>query len=362
MAGDFVVATAGPELESVLAARGAGTDLLSERLRQTAANLDVGGGTTNIGVYKSGELQGACCLDIGGRLIRAENGRISYIFPKIAKLAQSRGLSLKLGDEASESSLRPLCALMADVLAQALGCKPRDTDHGEYYTNSGAPLSPYMDIQALTFSGGVADFVYETAEKDFFRFGDIGPLLGDEIRKNRDLAKPQLHRPAETIRATVVGAGTHSTEISGSTIVYDKALLPIKNVPVVRIEPEKDGVSQGLAEKLRAGLELHQSGTPVAISMSGKGFTGFRQLQELAQEIILGADAIINGGLPLIILLERDVAKALGHALRVRLPRGAGLICIDGIAAHGGDYADIGESVGAGAVLPVVIKTLIFNS
>ena len=362
MAGDFVVASAGPALESVLAARGAGTDALSERLRKTVANLDVGGGTTNIGVYKNGELQGVCCLDIGGRLIRTENGRISYVFTKTARLLSKNGINIGIGGAADENALRPACALMADRLSQALGLKPRDADHGEDYTNGGAPLPPYLDIQALTFSGGVADFIYSPAQGEFFRFGDIGPLLGDEIRKNRELSRLELLRPAETIRATVVGAGTHTTEISGSTIVYDRALLPMKNLPVARLEPDAEGVSSGLAEKLRAQLAIHSAGERVAIALSGKGFTGFRQLQELAQEIISGADTIINSGLPLIVLLERDIAKALGNALRVRLPQGAGLICIDGISARSGDYADIGESVGGGAVLPVVIKTLIFNT
>ena len=38
LAGDFVVATAGPDLESVLSARGAGTDALSKEKRTAIAN------------------------------------------------------------------------------------------------------------------------------------------------------------------------------------------------------------------------------------------------------------------------------------------------------------------------------------
>ena len=82
LAGDFVVATAGPDLESVLSARGAGTDALSKEKRTAIANVDIGGGTSNIAVYEKGVLRGTCCLDIGGRLIKVENGRISYIFPR----------------------------------------------------------------------------------------------------------------------------------------------------------------------------------------------------------------------------------------------------------------------------------------
>jgi len=53
-AGDFVVATAGPHLEAVLAAKGAGVHTLSKKLKITAANFDIGGGTTEIAVIALG--------------------------------------------------------------------------------------------------------------------------------------------------------------------------------------------------------------------------------------------------------------------------------------------------------------------
>ena len=118
LAGDFVVATAGPDLESVLSARGAGTDALSKEKRTAIANVDLGGGTSNIAVYEKGVLRGTCCLDIGGRLIKVENGRISYIFPKIQALAAANGISLAVGDRAYPEQLYGVCRLMAAQLAQ----------------------------------------------------------------------------------------------------------------------------------------------------------------------------------------------------------------------------------------------------
>ena len=87
LSGDFVVATAGPDLESVLSARGAGTDKISEDHRAVVANLDVGGGTSNIALYEKGSLRGVTCLDIGGRLVKVENDFITYVYPKIEKLS-----------------------------------------------------------------------------------------------------------------------------------------------------------------------------------------------------------------------------------------------------------------------------------
>ena len=60
--------------------------------------------------------------------------------------------------------------------------------------------------------------------------------------------------------------------------------------------------------------------------------------------------------------LEADIGKVLGNALNVRLDFRKDVICIDGIRTQDGDYVDIGAPVADGHVVPVVVKTLIFNS
>ena len=47
-AGDFVVATAGPALESVLAGKGSGAQKFSQEHQCAVLNFDIGGGTTNL--------------------------------------------------------------------------------------------------------------------------------------------------------------------------------------------------------------------------------------------------------------------------------------------------------------------------
>ena len=71
-AGDFVVATAGPDLESILAARGAGADAYAREHHTDVLNFDIGGGTSNLALYSHGELVRTGCLDVGGRLIKLE--------------------------------------------------------------------------------------------------------------------------------------------------------------------------------------------------------------------------------------------------------------------------------------------------
>ena len=55
-AGDFVVATAGPDLESIIAGRGAGADKVSDEKNAYVVNIDIGGGTSNLALFKNGEL------------------------------------------------------------------------------------------------------------------------------------------------------------------------------------------------------------------------------------------------------------------------------------------------------------------
>ena len=82
--GDFVVATAGPQLESLLAGLGAGIPLLSKQVHRKIMNLDIGGGTCNASVFAYGEAQEMVALDIGGRLVKFDStGVVTYISTRI---------------------------------------------------------------------------------------------------------------------------------------------------------------------------------------------------------------------------------------------------------------------------------------
>lgn len=364
MAGDFVVATAGPDLESVLSAKGAGTDKISEEKREVVANLDIGGGTSNIAFFQKGNLKGTCCLDIGGRLIKVEDGKISYIFPSIQELADRHQIRIRVGDLADENVLYRVCEYMAQQLAMALYIEEPDEFHSRLYTNQGRPLAREPKIQAVTFSGGVAECMLHE-EGDVFRYGDIGVLLARAVNRCSAFRKVKIYPAAETIRATVVGAGTHTTDVSGSTISYSRDKLPIKNIPVMKLTEEEESDGEEMKAAIRRGISLYESQgdtEQIAIAFSGRYHTSFSQVQELARLVTEGADSIIRGPYPLILVIENDIAKVLGNAIRVLLEGKKDVICIDGIHTRNGDYIDIGEPVAEGHVVPVVTKTLIFNS
>ncbi|MDR2483931.1 MAG: ethanolamine ammonia-lyase reactivating factor EutA, partial [Treponema sp.] len=257
-AGDFVVATAGSDLESILAGRGAGTADISKRLlNKVLVNLDIGGGTTNIAVFKNGAPVDTSCLDIGGRqiIIDPRTHKLRYVAEKAGILAERMGLDLVEGKRASIRDLEALCARLADILAESLGLAPHTADIDLFITAH--PLKASWDFHGLTYSGGVADCIYTGYNQaDPFPYGDIGAILGFAISRCASLNRVERMTPNETIRATVVGAGSSAMDISGSTVAWsNEKILPIRNIPILKMTGEDEaeafkGFASGLAEKL----------------------------------------------------------------------------------------------------------------
>ncbi len=363
LAGEFVVATAGPDLESIIAAKGAGTVQYSQEHACGAANFDIGGGTTNIAVFRSGELEAKGCWDVGGRLIRVSGGRITYVSPRAALVAADVGVPLQAGGKVEVEPLRRLTDRMAQLLCQAAGLAPEEPLCRAVETREATPMHLERPIDHVSFSGGVADYIY-TPTADWFRHGDIGPLLADSIRRSPLFTRVQVIPARETIRATVVGAGAYTTTVSGSTIdCVQEGLLPLKNLPAFvpkRETEEAAGLGRGdvLAEEARWFLQ-ESAADNLVFCLKRFRQPGYRQVCALAGALAQ-ASAVLPEAAPLLVLTEQDYAKALGQALRRRVG-GRPVICIDSIRVEEGDYLDLGRPLMGGQALPVVVKTLIFG-
>lgn len=366
LAGDFVVATAGPDLESIISARGAGADKISENEEATVINLDVGGGTTNIAVFKEGKLLDTGCLDIGGRLIKIDrlSGKVLYIAEKIKELTQLKHVSIEVGQKPTLEALNIIVSEMVKLLEESANIREKSSFYKRILTNNG--IKDDIKIDYITFSGGVADYVYNPDTQDMFKYGDIGILLGQAISKSNLCTKIKVKKSVETIRATVVGAGSHTTDISGSTITYTEDKFPIKNLPILKLSEDEensgfDNMVQVIKEKLK-WFRLENEFQPVAIAIKGKLNPSFKEVQILAKTLISGLEDILKEDFPTVLIVENDIAKVLGQTLYKQLDFKKEVICIDTINVENGDYIDIGKPLANGRVVPVIIKTLIFNS
>ncbi|MBR3795695.1 MAG: ethanolamine ammonia-lyase reactivating factor EutA [Clostridia bacterium] len=363
-AGEFVVSTAGPDLESIIAGKGSGAYQYSMDNACTAVNLDIGGGTTNMVMFKDGEVIAKGCLDIGGRLIRLEKDMtVTYISPAVKAVADEVGAAIEVGRRTDYGTLKRITDKMADLLAQALGAKAQEALIYRIQTPESTWFESGEPIRAICFSGGVADCI--AAEQDDIPYGDIGVLLGRSIAQNALLKRYTCISGSETIRATVVGAGTYTTSISGSTIDYAQGLLPMKNIPALKLSAQEQsacfGVNTGeLRQKIRWFMEQSASDL-IALAMTGEQDPDYPAVCRLAECLSTEMDAALPQGKPLIVILEHDMAKVLGMAMRRQLGGRRKVICLDSIKVEQGDYVDMGRPVLDGMVIPIVVKTLLFG-
>lgn len=365
LAGDFVVATAGPDLESVLSARGrAPTPCPRKSARPSPMWTSAAGPAT------SPSMRRACCggpaaSTSAGGSSRWKTAASATFSPRSRPWPPPTESRWRWADRAlSRAALRRVPP-HGGPTGPGLRLAGADSHHAGLYTNNGKPLPEQPTIAAVTYSGGVADCIYQEMEGDVFRFGDIGVLLGKAIRADPDLSRVERFTSIETIRATVVGAGTHTTEVSGSTIHYEQGTLPLKNVPILKVSEEDEASLETLKASILNQMPLYMpegKAEQLAIAFTGEKRTSFADIQALAAAIIESTKEVISSRYPLVVVVENDIGKVLGNALNVLLKREKDVICIDGIRTLSGDYIDIGEPIAGGQVLPVVIKTLIFNS
>ena len=328
-AGDFVVATAGPDLESLLAAKGAGAVEFSAKTGRTVLHMDIGGGTSNLALIEGGVITATTCLNVGGRLLKLDpQGRLTYVSPVLQGIFHKQ-----TGEVVNREEVLELGEKLVRALEAAAGLRESDALTERLRTKEAATMTPPKKA-VISFSGGVADCI-ET-EKPWLAFGDLGPELGQAIRKSR-LCAGAYRLGSETIRATVIGAGSHSAQLSGSTVFYQNIEFPLKNLPVVSA-PEQ------LARLDGAGV----------LALRGMRSPSYGALAELAEQIFRSFR-----GETLILALEQDMAKALGQCLALRLGKDAKILCVDRVRLEPESYLDVGAPVGP--ALPVVVKTLVLN-
>ena len=357
--GKFVAVSAGDSLETTMAAYGSGAAARSE-IGITVMNVDIGGGTSKIAICKDGKVVDLTALDIGARLVAfdAEN-RVTRIEEAGKLFAKELDIPLSLGRPISPDHKRALAAHMAERLFAAMKSGRSDLLRLDPITFTG-------DIDAVTFSGGVSEYVYG---KEYSDFGDLGPLLAAEIRARAERWGPDLAEPFEGIRATVIGASQYTIQVSGATIYVTPAdILPQRNVPVIAPtlpnedeEIDSDAIATAITGALKR-LDLIESESPVALCFRWQGSATFQRLHAFCTGVIKGFAPLLTRGLPLVLVGDGDVGGLIGIHCKEENKIANPVISIDGVELKEFDYVDIGTMIPASGAVPVVIKSLVFPS
>ena len=362
-AGKMVAVSAGDSLETVMAAHGSGAVARSIRDKATVMNIDVGGGTSKIAICCDGRVSDVTAVDVGARLVCLDaHGQVVRLEEAGRRFGAELGLDREVGRQLSPVGGVRLAALLADKLFEAaMGGSPSLSGGGLLRLD---PLTGSTSIDQVTFSGGVAEYIYGREAQSY---GDLGAALAHEIRARIPRFGAKLERSNEGIRATVIGASQYTTQVSGSTIfVSPFEALPLRNVPVIAPalaldaeEIDAAAIAGAIGTVLRR-LDLIDTDTPVALFVPWRGSATFQRLENFCRGVIAGLAGVLARGHPLVLAGDGDVGGLMGIHLREELGLSNPIISVDGLELKEFDYIDIGTMLPNSGAVPVVIKSLIF--
>jgi ethanolamine utilization protein EutA len=308
----LICAAVGPHLAAVLAAHGAGAVAASRRTHETLLNVDLGAS--------------------GARLALVDDGDVAWTSALPA-----------------EGSLEEIVAVGGSgSAAEPAAGSPREREGSESAGLAGRAARP---VDAVTFSGGFAEYVYGRA--------DGGTPLTEELAARIQAGGLPARAASEGIYATVIGASQLTIRASGYTIQASRPdLLPLRHLPVVRPRlPRREAVGpEDMAQAIRRAFErqgLAPGARPVALAVAWDGPATHDALRGMAEGILQAAAA----RQPLVLALQGGHGPAFYRILRDEL--GAGDVAvIDGIELSEFDQLDVGETVAGESSAPVIVKIM----
>jgi ethanolamine utilization protein EutA len=282
-------------------------------------------------------------------------------------VAQSLGIALAPGATLAAEDRGRIIARMVRLIMRMIDRRPPDELSRRLLVTDPWPADlANVGLDALTFSGGVAEYLYKREKRSFGDLGfDLAHELSHALAHRRDL--PPVWDPGQGIRATVIGAAQFSVQVSGNTIAITQPdELPLQNLPVIACDFElgdviaADAVTARMREAL-AQADLEDGAGPVALAFPWRGDPAHARLFALANGICAAVPRTLAAGLPLVLLIDGDVGMSLGRIIRNEIAAAADVIAIDGVQLKQFDYVDIGRVIEATNVVPVIIKSLLFK-
>jgi ethanolamine utilization protein EutA len=302
---------------------------------------------------------------VGGRLIAFdEEGRIARIDDSAHLIAKAQGIELRLGEPVNRADVDRVVGALSDAIIELIEQQPVTGTAKELFLTSSPGDTVKAD--AVTFSGGVSEYIYR---RESALFGDVAKPLADNIARalsDGRITVPLLD-PGQGIRATVIGASQFSVQVSGRTIhISSGMVLPVHNVPVLSpsLMLGKSFSAQSVAAAIDAVLSRTHigEGQPIALAVKWLGDPHYVRLRSLAEGIVLALTRGLDAGSPLILMVDGDIGRTLGHIIEHELHATRNMVSMDGVRFHEFDYVDVGELIQPSNVVPVVIKSLLFSA
>lgn len=360
--GKFVSATAGPNFESLLAAMGSGAVALSREKQNTILSVDIGGGTSNLAISSKGEVLSTSCINVGGRLLGMDKDfRIWRMDAPTIVVMQELNLNYKIGDIITEEDILHISKSYTEALIEVMtGPATSPVAKALMMTDD---LDFSVPIDEILFCGGVSEFIYNNSAISN-EFNDIGRYIAGEM-KAHDFGITVIE-PKNKIRATVIGAGSYSLSVSGSTCYFDDNIkLPIENIPVLYVNARKEKFSNEhiKTEIARAfnKFDMAEGEDMVALYFKDPIYWSDRYLPEFAQAIEQALPNSVAEKKMIILLFAGNMGSMVGINILKETSIQENLICLDELMLEEGDWVDIGDALYSGHTFPVTVKSLAFN-
>lgn len=364
-AGKFVCATAGHRLECVLAAHGSGAVERSQRLKTTTLHIDIGGGTTKFALIDSGKVVSIAAYAVGGRLMAMDsNGVWARCDESIELVADALGLAFDRVSDVTDAQREMVVERLAEVLVSVITKAQSDNLAEKLLLTE--PINWSISPTEISFSGGVSEFIYGR-EKD--SLGDLAQDLALSLTRRLESIEANIPivESQHGIRATVIGASQFTVQVSGKTIYADNLeFLPLRNVPVVH--PQLDLSAEDLDPEMISRQIVNACrmrdvdyNNPLALFFSWRGDPSYQRLRAIADAIHFSAGRL-SWKAALVVVIDGDVGRLLGRILSKELGRSDHLLSLDGVVLSDLDYIDVGEMITPPGVIPLVIKSLVFDS
>ncbi len=346
---DALIATANdPRHEAWLAFMGSARARSALSPGAPVLNLDVGGGTTSVALGKGGEVIATASLFVGARHVRVEPGtyRINALSAEARVVFEALGIAKGPSDTLSPHEVSAFLDAQTGAIEALI-----QGDHAFFSGGAGAALMdkevrPPLDIAnaTITLSGGVGELCHQLRQgrsPPLTAYGDLGIDLARRL-----LQAPWLKAPAgvlvgEMSRATSLGLLLHATQLSGSTVYLPRPeRLPLRDIPIL-------GTMSGAstAEELRALLDRAArcpGGSALRLTLEGPlGPAAERAVAALSPAL---EEMSFPWDRPLVLLVEQNAGKFLGHRVTRWGRRPLDIIVLDQISIPEAQFLHVGRS------------------